>query len=140
MILYLSSVPICIILHVLRSGLRQKYQHSNLNEFHANLCVSLYQFLEIHAISLPVCMFVQKLTNPKTLIKTNFNFHRCIVDTNFFLLRDHAAVVKDTRAVMRCPLRHCKAVIPCLPLINGDFRFKLVRPEDKVSFKEPKRK
>ncbi|GFN84340.1 hypothetical protein PoB_001084600 [Plakobranchus ocellatus] len=57
----------------------------------------------------------------------------CIFDTSFFLLKDHAQTVKDTRAVMKCPLINCKAVIACLPLINGDFRFKLVRPEDKIS-------
>ncbi|RUS84065.1 hypothetical protein EGW08_008177, partial [Elysia chlorotica] len=56
---------------------------------------------------------------------------KCIVDTSFFLLRDNAQAVSDTRAVMRCPLRHCKAVIPCLPLINGDFRFQRIRPDDK---------
>ncbi|KAK3726217.1 hypothetical protein RRG08_018660 [Elysia crispata] len=63
---------------------------------------------------------------------------KCIADTNFFLLRDHAKVVKDTRAVMRCPLRCCKAVIPCLPLINGDFRFQRVHPEDKVPLPDAK--
>lgn len=57
---------------------------------------------------------------------------RCIANTSYFLRQDHFEAVKDIRAVMRCPLRHCKAVIPCLPLINGDFRFSLIRPEDKV--------
>ena len=79
-------------------------------------------------------MIVKKREEKSTL----FHLNRCIADTNFFLLRDHAKVVKDTRAVMRCPLRCCKAVIPCLPLINGDFRFQRVHPEDKVPLPDAK--
>ncbi|CAL1539891.1 unnamed protein product [Lymnaea stagnalis] len=57
---------------------------------------------------------------------------RCIASMRGQLMQDFASSVKDYRATLKCPLRFCHTHIPCLPIINGDFRFHLVRPEDKV--------
>lgn len=57
---------------------------------------------------------------------------RCLVEIGRKMLTEFSHTLQDSRATMKCPMSGCLEQVPCLPFVNGDFRFHKRRKEGKV--------
>ncbi|XP_059157587.1 E3 ubiquitin-protein ligase RNF125-like [Physella acuta] len=60
----------------------------------------------------------------------------CLAHIRPLLLQEFPIPMQNYRANLKCPFPNCTQTIPCLPLLNGDFRFSKFYPEDKKSILE----
>ncbi|XP_055881773.1 uncharacterized protein LOC106072720 [Biomphalaria glabrata] len=82
----------------------------------------------------PICRRVP--VDPVTLECGHLFCRLCIAKIRPVLFQDFAESIKDHRTMIRCPFPSCQYLMPVRPIVNGDFRFNKIHPDDRVQVTE----